>query len=896
MKKRLIIIGCVLMLLVGATFALGGLNDRFSGINLTSDNYIELPQIAAPAGNPKNNTGWLYVKDSAGTTKLYFEDDAGSVTDLMASSATLWSNIGNPTAAKTITFGTYATILTSAKTDGDMFTIRGTGDFGDVSVLRVEQITGNPTNGTVLEVVSADTDCDPLVVASSAGTRLQVYGNGNVDITGGTGAINYTDFTVSADGVIQITPDDSPAACMTIAPSAAATTGLVVSSANLTNAIDIGAKKILGTTGVIDFTNFDVSGAGAVTCVSLDSGSGTIVTTGAVNGGSLTITGAANIGIWKQDAVVPAGGAGTTITVNGNGAGGVTIGGTSTGAITLGGGATSVVLPAATDLTLSGGTITGTDTGTGPMLSLTNNTLTNSNLVTLSATAMTSGKGVSFTGGAAVSGDCFYAQATDAGMTGNYFRAYDAANDVFTVKRYGATTIRGNAATDVLTLTAGNLQVTAGNVDVDNGNLTVDTAQDLASNISRNFAGAGGAALLTVAEQNANSTSTALAVTNAGTAASTGVSIAHSGDNPTLALTAGAARTGDVINIAMANQLGQRALNITGAITSVAGGGVIEVHATGVIPATASLLRLDADTAQPGDGDGWMLNVDDDTLVVATPKKYAVLINSANNEALHVASGESLFAEVATFTAGVAINADLLATFSANTEEALITTTATDYAAGSGILTVFADGAGATNNTYLLRLVNKTDADAQDHFILCQDNSTGAAGNGDEKFAVDMNGVVRAAGGVAPGPTTTSALKSTTVTLTNANIKALRATPITLVAAPGAGYYLELVSATLILNYGTNVLTCGAADDLVVQYGTTGVDVTASIETTGFIDQAADQVSHHKGITIASNTAANVANRLLELFNTGGAEIAGNAGNDTTMNVVVTYWVHATGL
>ena len=895
MKKRFFWLVCLLAIFCIVSMAQSGMEDRFSGINLTTGNYIELPQIAAPAGNPKNNTGWLYVKDSAGTTKLYFEDDAGAVTDMLSASATLWSNIGNPTAAKTITFGTYATILTSAKTDGDMFTFRGTGDFADVSVVKIESMTGNPTDGTVLEVVSHDTDADALVVTANSINSLVVAGSGNVNILGGTGTITYTDFTVSADGVIQITPDLSPAACMTIAPSAAATTGLVVSSANLTNAIDVGAKTILGAAAVIDFTNFDVSGAGAVTCVSLDSGSGTIVTTGTVNGGSLTITGAANIGTWKQDAVVPAGGAGTTITVDGNGAGGVTIGGTSTGAITLGGGATSVVLPAATDLTLSGGTITGTDTGTGPMLSLTNNTLTNSNLVTLSATAMTSGKGVSFTTGAVLTGDCFYAQATDgAGFTGNYFRGYNGAADDFTVKRYGATTIRGNAATDVLTLTAGNLQVTAGNVDVDNGNLTVDTAQDLASNISRNFAGAGGAALLTVAEQNASSTSTALAVTNAGTAASTGVSIAHSGDNPTLALTAGAARTGDVINIAMANQLAERAINITGAITSVAGGGVIEVHATGVIPATASLLRLDADTAQPGDGDGWMLNVDDDTLVVATPKKYAVLINSASNEALHVASGESLFAEVATFTAGVAINADLLATFSANTEEALITTTATDYAAGSGILTVFGNEAGQTNNTYLLRLVHATDADAQDHFILCQDNSTGAAGNGDEKFAVDSGGAVRATGGVAPGPTTTSALHSTTVTLTSANVQALRATPFTLVAAPAAGYYLELVSATLILDYSTDVFT-ESADNLVIEYAS-GVDATAAIETTGFIDQAADQVAYIRGATIVTATAANLSANALRLFNTGDGEIAGNASGLSELTVVVTYWVHATGL
>ena len=657
MKKRYVWLICLLAMLCITPMAQSGLEDRFSGINLTTGNYAEFPQITAPSGNPKNNTGWLYVKDSAGTTKLYFEDDAGSVTDLLSASATLWNNIGNPGAAKTISFSTHATTLSSAKTDGNMFTLEGTGNFGNFAVLKVQQTTGNPTDGMVLQVVSGDTDCDALLVTANAINSIQVAGSGNVNILGGTGTITYTDFTVSADGVIQITPDDSPAACMTIAPSAAATTGLVVSSGNLTNAIDVGAKTILGTTGVIDFTNFDVSGAGAVTCVSLDSGSGTIVTTGAVNTGSLTVTGTANIGTWKQDAIVPASGAPATITLNGAGTGGVTIGGVSTGTITLGGGAVLVNLPANTDITLSGGTLGITDTGSGPALSVTNNTITNTNLATLSATAMSTGKGVSFTTGAVLTGDCFYAQVTDgAGFTGNYFRGYNGAADDFTVKRYGATTIRGNAATDVLTLTAGNLQVTAGSVDVDNGNLTVDTTQDIASNISRNFVGIGSAALLTVAEQNAGSTSAALAVTNAGTAASTGVSITHSGDNPTLNLVGGVARTGDVIAIPMANQLNQRAINISGAITSAAGAGTIEVHSTGVIPATASLLRLDADTAQPGDGDGWCLNVDDDTLVVATPKKYAVLINSANNEALHVSGGESLFAEIAYFSAGVSVS------------------------------------------------------------------------------------------------------------------------------------------------------------------------------------------------------------------------------------------------
>ncbi len=50
-------------------------------------------------------------------------------------------------------------------------------------------------------------------------------------------------------------------------------------------------------------------------------------------------------------------------------------------------------------------------------------------------------------------------------------------------------------------------------------------------------------------------------------------------------------------------------------------------------------------------------------------------------------------------------------------------------------------------------------------------------------------------------------LKHADVLLTNAEIKALRATPKTLVAAPGSGRVLEFVSAVLQLKAGTNVLT-----------------------------------------------------------------------------------------
>ena len=52
-----------------------------------NDLYQTFNEIAAPTGNPPANKGWLYVKDDAATTKLFFEDSAGTVTDILASAS-----------------------------------------------------------------------------------------------------------------------------------------------------------------------------------------------------------------------------------------------------------------------------------------------------------------------------------------------------------------------------------------------------------------------------------------------------------------------------------------------------------------------------------------------------------------------------------------------------------------------------------------------------------------------------------------------------------------------------------------------------------------------------------------------------------------------------------------
>lgn len=134
--------------------------------------------------------------------------------------------------------------------------------------------------------------------------------------------------------------------------------------------------------------------------------------------------------------------------------------------------------------------------------------------------------------------------------------------------------------------------------------------------------------------------------------------------------------------------------------------------------------------------------------------------------------------------------------------------------------------------------------------------------------------------------------KVAVVNLTSAEVKALRATPKTLVAAPGAGLSVVVDSITLQLNYGgTNAFT-ESADNFVVQYGDSGTDITASIETTGFIDQTADQLAVIYPASIATMATATAGvNEEVQLFNTGDGEIAGNAAGNNTLNVTVAYHI-----
>jgi len=137
----------------------------------------------------------------------------------------------------------------------------------------------------------------------------------------------------------------------------------------------------------------------------------------------------------------------------------------------------------------------------------------------------------------------------------------------------------------------------------------------------------------------------------------------------------------------------------------------------------------------------------------------------------------------------------------------------------------------------------------------------------------------------------TTRLFSVVTTLSTAEINAVKATPIALVAAQGANTIIELVSAMITYDYATAAFTVGADEDLVIEYAD-GTDTTASIETAGFLDQADDEVRFYPSSLAAGTDLEASINQGLQIFNTGSGETTDGGGE---VDVRVTYRVYSTG-
>lgn len=115
------------------------------------------------------------------------------------------------------------------------------------------------------------------------------------------------------------------------------------------------------------------------------------------------------------------------------------------------------------------------------------------------------------------------------------------------------------------------------------------------------------------------------------------------------------------------------------------------------------------------------------------------------------------------------------------------------------------------------------------------------------------------------------------VTLTNAEFLALGATQKTLVAAPGVGFALQLLGATISIDY-TAAYT-ESADNLSIRYTDgSGAKASADIETTGWVTLTADSMV--AAIPLATGPQLMTTNAALVLDNDGDGEFGGgNAAN-----------------
>jgi len=110
--------------------------------------------------------------------------------------------------------------------------------------------------------------------------------------------------------------------------------------------------------------------------------------------------------------------------------------------------------------------------------------LTSAALV-VTADSVTTGNGAEISVAGLTEGNGLLISATEATLTsGFYLTLFDGAANDFTVGKYGATVIAGNAATDVLTLTAGHLVVSSGNITTSAGNLVITGTATISSTLA----------------------------------------------------------------------------------------------------------------------------------------------------------------------------------------------------------------------------------------------------------------------------------------------------------------------------------------------------------------------------------------------------------------------------
>ena len=234
------------------------------------------------------------------------------------------------------------------------------------------------------------------------------------------------------------------------------------------------------------------------------------------------------------------------------------------------------------------------------------------------------------------------------------------------------------------------------------------------------------------------------------------------------------------------------------------------------------------------------------------------------------------------------LNEELDIDLDAADETVDISTSATTYTADSAVVTVYSSGAGATNNTYLLRLRNATANDAQDHFLVLENNDA------DDVFAINSGGTttwspeaasyVRIDADTTANTTTTGVLDLNVQSATNGSIALAIDVQQETGATAAYGIDIDLDDDTAGAEFfyglnignsaGTNATAVGinaenTLDDVIVatlgvtgQYLTLDASTATNTTTTGLFDIGA----------ILSESGASVINIDVETEADGASE------------------------
>lgn len=133
---------------------------------------------------------------------------------------------------------------------------------------------------------------------------------------------------------------------------------------------------------------------------------------------------------------------------------------------------------------------------------------------------------------------------------------------------------------------------------------------------------------------------------------------------------------------------------------------------------------------------------------------------------------------------------------------------------------------------------------------------------------------------IQPGTNFAAAFKSTTVTLTAAQVIALPGTPISLIPAQ-AGFVIQVVAVEFAYVKGASAFTIGSSKSLIVQYITSDVLIN-KIGTTGLLDSSSSKTGFAFGAGLG---AVSVGGQGVEITSDDTTPVSGGTGSTVAVTV-----------